>query len=169
MKKMLFFFCTLVFAAAVHSQECVNSIEESTPVERFIIDGDEVIDTRTQLIWKRCSLGQSGDNCENGTANTYTWQQALQAAYTDPASGDPEWRLPNLKELLSIREQRCIDPAANAVLFPNTPSEWYWTASPSARNGTDAWAVHFNFGESRYRPKNTTSLHIRLVRNVYFQ
>lgn len=168
MIKVFLHFSLFLSMSAVFAQDCKDSISESTPTDRFIINGDEVIDTRTQLVWKHCTLGRTGSNCESGMANTYTWQQALQEAYTDPASDDPQWRLPNLKELQSIREQRCAGPSVNLGVFPETEQAGYWTASHSARNGTDAWAVNFRFGSSNHLSK-TNTYHIRQVRNVYFQ
>jgi len=169
MRKAVCFACLCLWAGMSSGQNCVDSIAESTPADRFIMNGDEVIDTRTQLIWQRCSLGQSGDNCETGSAAAYTWQQALQAAYTDPADPGPQWRLPNLKELQSIIEQSCNDPAVNLMVFPNTVSGWYWSASGSARNGSDAWAMRFHSGTASHLPKNRDDLHVRLVRNTYHQ
>ena len=169
MKKAVCFTCLFLWAGMSSGQNCVATIAESTPADRFILNGDEVIDTRTQLIWKRCSLGQSGNNCETGSAGTYAWQQALEAAYTDPADPGPQWRLPNLKELQSIFEQSCSDPAVNLSVFPNTVSGWYWSASGSARNGEDAWAMNFNFGTTSHLPKNRSDFHVRLVRNTYYQ
>ncbi len=169
MKKAVCFTCLLLWAGMSSGQNCVATIAESTPADRFILNGDEVIDTRTQLIWKHCSLGQSGNNCETGSAGTYTWQQALEAAYTDPADPGPQRRLPNLKELQSIFGQRGSDPAVNLSVFPNTVSGWYWSASGSARNGGDAWAMHFNFGTTSHLPKNRSDFHVRLVRNTYYQ
>ena len=78
-------------------------------------------DTRTGLIWMRCSLGQMWDGAAcSGTANTYTWQAALQAAFeinsgasNDDGDGlagfanETDWRLPNRNELESIVERRC--------------------------------------------------------------
>ncbi|MFH7320140.1 DUF1566 domain-containing protein [Desulfurivibrio sp. D14AmB] len=151
---------------------CANqnsAVTATTPTADFSDNGDgTVTHTPTGLIWMRCSLGQSwdGSTC-NGTATTYTWQQALDAAQTlnDGAgyAGHNDWRLPNKNELESIVERRCWSPTINAAIFPNTPSAWFWSSSPYAYGANDAWGVNFGSGGVGNYGKNV-SYRVRLVR-----
>lgn len=130
---------------------------------------DEVKDTITQLIWKRCSVGQSwvDTNC-TGTATTHTWSEALTL-------GTEEWRLPNVHELSSLAEAACLGPAIDSTVFPNTQSDYYWSSSPYAKSKKSAWYVSFYWGEvnafnssDEYFNTQTMkhTLYVRLVRDA---
>jgi hypothetical protein len=110
--------------------------------ERFVVNGAEVTDQRTGLVWARCSVGQSwsGSAC-TGTATTLTHEAALAHA-----QGQSGWRLPNVKELASLADKGCQSPAIDSVAFPNTPSSWYWTSSPYVGDSGYAWYVYFGYG-----------------------
>lgn len=131
--------------------------------ERFIFNGAEVTDTRTGLVWARCSVGQSwsGSAC-TGTASTFTHEGAL--AHAQSTSG---WRLPNVKELAGLADKGCGAPAIDQVAFPDTPSSLYWSSSPSIGNSNNVWNVGFYDGTvynyvANYRHGNY--LAVRLVR-----
>lgn len=127
---------------------CVNTIPANTPTARFIISTDgTVTDTRTGLMWMRCSLGQvwNGTTC-TGSAAQYVWADALAQADVSTYAGHGDWRLPNVKELVSIVERRCATPAINPEVFPATSSWKYWTSSPSVA-GPGNWAVIVAFGQ----------------------
>ena len=154
----------------------VNDIVPTTPTSQFEMHRDAngqydgtVTDKNTGLMWMRCSLGQTwdGTNC-NDTALTYTWQEALAAAEGYNSGGGyaaySDWRLPNIKELASIVEVACFDPAINQTVFVGTESSYYWSASPSAYGSNNAWSVYFNNGGDGAYGKSDGSPHVRLVR-----
>lgn len=112
----------------------------ATPTDsRFALNGELVTDRKTGLVWNRCSHGQSwnGSTC-TGTASSLTHEQALQQV---PSGG---WRLPNVKELVSLADPWCgaatIDPSA----FPGTTATRYWSASPVVDDPLQAWTVDFS-------------------------
>lgn len=125
----------------------------------YSADGSEVTDSKTGLIWRRCSEGQSwsAGTC-SGTAATYTHEQALAQAKAQTG-----WRLPNVKELSSITDKTRSNPAIDVTAFPATPSNYYWSASPYAGDAANAWFVYFGVGYvvnfNRYG-----SYQVRLVR-----
>jgi hypothetical protein len=130
-------------------------------------DGAEVRDKVTGLIWQRCVLGMSwnGSSC-SGTATTYTWTQALDAARTataSPVAGAQAWRLPNHKELFSLAERACSSPALNSRWFPGTQT-MTWTSSPHAFDPTLALAITFLDGSTARLNRDNTSWVVRLVR-----
>ncbi|NRA84200.1 MAG: DUF1566 domain-containing protein [Gammaproteobacteria bacterium] len=152
MKKLLLAAAiTLSFSAAAIEQSCEMTLAASTPTARFIDNNDgTATDQATKLTWMRCSVGQNWDNqtktCE-GKPVTFFWQGALQAAEharTNEANklyhfaGKDNWRVPNIKELVSIREQRCVYPAMNQVIFPNVDAiaqaeggyAYLWSSTP---------------------------------------
>ena len=143
----------------------------STP-GRFVANGAEVTDTRTGLIWQRCSAGQSwrGSTCK-GRVGKYTPEQALAYAKTqnttDSVTG---WRLPNVKELSSLADRGCQKPAIDSTVFPPaTMSDyWYETSSPFVNHsGTawEAWGVDFYAGRVGAAPSAPSGGAVRLVRS----
>ena len=118
-------------------------------VERFVVsaDGQEVTDTRTGLIWRRCAEGMTfkGNTC-TGSGTTYTHEQALQRATREATRTGLDWRLPNVKELSSLVDRSRREPAIDAKAFPATPSKWFWSSSPYVGGSGSAWYVDFNDG-----------------------
>lgn len=108
--------------------ECNPAIKMTTPQSRFGFsdDGTTVTDIWSGLVWQRCALGATLD--DQGTTSPlddypYSWQDALQAADTLNSTGGfagaSDWRVPNIKELITIIEHACFSPAMNELVFPN--------------------------------------------------
>jgi hypothetical protein len=58
-------------------------------------------------------------------------------------------RLPTVEELFALADRSRVRPAIDAALFPDTPSDWFWTSSPWAYSPDDyAWIVDFGYGGS---------------------
>jgi hypothetical protein len=163
--------CTLIalgmslgIIAAQAEQTCNDAVVASAPDSRFQDNGNgTVTDLATGLIWKQCAEGLSGTGCATGSAQRFTWQQALQHAEAEDFAGSDLWRLPNKNELASLVEQRCYDPAINERYFPNTPSSWFWSSSPDAGFSGHAWSVYFYGGNVVNFNKSITK-YVRLVR-----
>ena len=147
MQKFIYLTLTVCIVSAAQAQTCNPNIVRTAPDSRYELvmgsGGSEVLDKQTGLIWQRCSLGQTwnGTAC-TGAASTHTWTEALAKA---KAVGNG-YRLPNIRELKSLTEKACFEPAINSTFFPNTVSEGYWSASPSAGDSGDAWFVYFGYG-----------------------
>lgn len=163
-----------------------TQIVATTPTADFVLHDDGTVTHRkTGLMWMRCTLGQvwQGSGCvsvNNWSANGYTWQEALEAAAQvnagtldadydsqpdamQPGAGHADWRLPNVKELRSIVEERCEMPGINYEVFPGTEKEHYWSSSPHARWAGYAWSVYFFYASVEEQQKSL-SLYVRLVR-----
>ncbi len=92
-------------------------------------DGQEITDSKTGLIWRRCAEGMSWKKTTCVGKASFV-NQADAAALAKAAGG--EWRLPVLKEMSSIvavreadENKAAIDPRA----FPATPVGRFWTSS----------------------------------------
>jgi len=113
-----------------------------------------VTDPTTGLIWMRCAMGQAWekDTC-TGTAGTYWFDAANALTGTVTFAGQSDWRLPSIRELLSIVERSVSHPAIDTSVFPNAPSSYFWTGSPDAYNyryvtSTYVWVVNFYYGNA---------------------
>jgi hypothetical protein len=78
-------------------------------------------------------------------ADSYTWD----AAKTYCSGLGSGWRLPGLKELLTLVDPtRASTSSIDPVAFPNTPALFFLTASPFAGSSGSAWHVSFLSGSS---------------------
>lgn len=122
-------------------------------------------DKRTGLRWRRCALGQNWNNaqlaCENDptVSKKYTWRDALMQAQ-NVWEGQSGWRLPNVKEIMSIVDTQCSGPPLNSTVFPDAPISFaggYWTSTPyqviePGDSIVQAWLVTGVFGEVKPSP-----------------
>jgi hypothetical protein len=116
------------------------------PTPRFTDEGDgAVTDNLTGLIWLKNA------NC----FGMRTWEQALSDANglmtgscgLSDGSVPTDWRLPNVKELLSLTDFGLWSPAIpNGHPFSSVQSSLYWSSSTFVATPTQAWNVNFNFG-----------------------
>ena len=127
-------------------------------------DGQEVTDTKTGLIWRRCAEGMtaSGGTC-TGTATNFSYEAAVTRASTQATNTGVAWRLPNVKELSSIADKSRANPAIDTVAFPVTPASDFWSSSPYVGYAYFAWIVSFIDGyvDVSYR---YNTYYVRLVR-----
>ncbi len=156
------------------AQDCRNESEipSSTPTGAFTDHGDGTVTHHaTGLMWMKCPLGQSGSDCGTGEADTYTWDNALEAAAASVFAGHTDWRLPNVKELNSIVEYRCQGPAINEEVFPGTGTSDFWSSSPHAGNYgdgdlTDAvWDISFSTPDEGGKRSRNRFTRMRFVRS----
>lgn len=164
---ILFLFLIVPFRPA-QAQTCNANMVASTPDSQLTDNSNGTItDTATGLMWKKCMEGVTGNSCATGAAAVFTWQTALQQPgvvnNSGGFAGHTDWRLPNIKELISIVEEKCYNPSINLTRFPNTPSSVVWSGSPYAGDSVSAWVVDFNVGNSGYISRSN-SFQVRLVR-----
>ena len=154
-------------STVVSAQTCLTNIPATTPEAEFSAVGTaQVKHQRTGLVWARCALGQEWDGTAClGDAQQLTWQQALIAAHGAQVDQTQGWRLPNLKELSSLTERQCVRPSINAVLFPGTPEDDFWTSTPSVSDPDRAWVVAFTNSSNAIRDKQRF-VFVRLVRTA---
>lgn len=148
----------LVFCSAAHAQQvCNDRINQSAPASRFIDHGNgTVTDIRTGLMWQRCMMGYTfsdngtpgvlaDDSCAPSATITFLWQQALQGAVDHNTQGGfggfTDWRVPNIKELISIVEHKCANPAINTTIFPGTPPTAELFSSTPGNDGVSKTTV----------------------------
>lgn len=164
--------CALSLFCGQVNAFCSDAVSPSVNASDYIKDDIKgvVSNGNYRLMWSQCSLGQSWSESDLaciGSPNNYQWGNALKAANSADYAGYTDWRLPNIKELSSIIERQCADPAINSNLFLGTLSEPYWTSTPVFATGSEnrVWAVQFDEGSNNKRPKSSIAL-VRLVRNL---
>lgn len=94
-------------------------------------------DNYTNLIWRRCSLGEEWDEASQqclGRATGDTWRNILTEIKEFnqdqfDAGKDYDWRLPNIKELASLTSLQCYLYAIDSDVFPRLRSA-YWSSTP---------------------------------------
>jgi len=97
---------------------------------RYKILDEEVIDTRTGLIWR-------------GVTEDLTYTKALEyAEHTSQETGQA-WRVPTIDELASLADRSRCAPAS---CFPGMPARAFWSSSPFVGDTSYAWFVGFNYG-----------------------
>jgi hypothetical protein len=105
---------------------------------RFELVSDAIAcDTTTGLEWTR----------KHVTPKAVPWADAAKACETlDLAGGG--WRLPTIRELLTLVDYERHDPAINTDVF-TCESNWYWTSTAAAPSPGDcAWGVNFDDGDA---------------------
>jgi hypothetical protein len=124
-----------------------------------------VTDPKTGLQWARCAVGQvwSGASCQ-GTPTALAWQAAGSLAASSTPDGKSGWRLPNVRELLSLADAGQGGAAIDGTRFPNTAAGAYWSDTPAAMVLGSAWQVDFGSGASLVKPRTGTAA-VRLVRD----
>ena len=131
------------------------------PMESRFIDNMDgtVTDLCTGLMWQRDSADTNADG-EANELDRLPWDKALAYCEDLTFGGYGDWRLPNVVELLSIRDygrRTSIDP-----IFGGPPAQ-YWSSTTFA-DPASAWPIAFGTGlEHSDYPKS--NLHnVRAVR-----
>ncbi len=93
-----------------------------------------VDDLLTGLAWNKAA---------DSSANGLTWIEALSYCESSNAGGFDDWRLPNVKELLSIVDFSRADPASG---FPNITTDALWSSTSDPHTPTQAFRVDFSTG-----------------------
>jgi hypothetical protein len=105
------------------------------PAGRYTLAGNgTVYDTQTGLTWQ-----QSDDGVDRN------WNAAVSYCQTLPLAGGG-WRLPQVKELLSILDLSRSNPALDRVAFPGAANTSYWSASDQVGQTDAIWFVYFVYG-----------------------
>ncbi len=112
---------------------------------------------KTKLIWSRCSLGQewTGREC-TGIPERLNWKQAHDAAKSYAFDGQQDWRLPTLKELLSLKLLNAGDPESADTPWFYKPDAtdgygWYWSSKPYGYLFSNfAWVVDLDIGKGEF-------------------
>lgn len=119
----------------------------------YDIQTDAVSDRRTRLLWQRLVPGDK-----------FSWVAAGQYCAGLDLAGHDDWRLPSVQEFQTIVDEGRSNPAADEAVFPDTPSEGFWSGTGWAGTPMFAWHVDFDRGSAAY-DTGTMSYWVRCVRS----
>lgn len=93
-----------------------------------------------------------------------SWSDAV--SYCDGLSlgGHEDWRLPRVKELLTIVDRRRMQPASDPA-FTGASSDAYWTSTPAKEDESQRWEVNFFVGTA-FTSSTTKTNAVRCVRSL---
>jgi hypothetical protein len=116
----------------------ISIAHADAPSGRYTAEDGTVYDNRTKLTWQ-----------QSVSSTLYSQQGARSYCVSlGVASGQTDWRLPTLKELLTIVDHSQVNPAIDPTTFPLTPLDAFWTLTSQARASTSAWLVNFDVGRT---------------------
>jgi hypothetical protein len=116
--------------------------------DRFTVsaDGMEVLDSTTNLVWRRCAEGLSGPTC-TGKLSRFKYAAAKAGAERVAKSDAKAWRIPSKDELVSLLDKTVKKkPLINILAFPKTPSDLFWATRAGTDDNLNAWLVSFASG-----------------------
>jgi hypothetical protein len=100
--------------------------------------------------WQQSIWAQS--NSGGGVNPVYmSWNSGVANAMITK-SGKSDWKMPNLKELISIVDYGRVGPAIDPI-FANCQSDYYWSSTIYAGYTGYAWYVDFRYGNVNYDPR----------------
>ena len=126
---------------AIASALCAEEVEiaqaaASASTSRFETRGNIVIDHLTGLMWDRQTM----------PGGRMSWAKAKEACSLRDLGGYTDWRLPTIRELLTIVDYERHEPAIDTNAF-ECEASWYWSSTPLASSPGDyAWGVGFDNG-----------------------
>ena len=166
---------------------CDNSVPTNT--DKLLINSNNSTVSIGNLIWKKCSEGQTwnGKTC-TGKASKFKWKAVQNHAKGVSFANHNDWRVPTIKELNTLvycsngyqvkykkdgfddkgdcdkgGKNNYQQPTINQTLFPNTPISYFWSASPDMNSSLFAWIVSFDYGHDSSVDRDFSN-RLRLVR-----
>ncbi len=145
----------------------------------FINNGNGTItDNATGLTWEVLT----DDGSIHDKDATYSWTNAVatKVAAVNAAmlGGHSDWRLPNVKELETLKHFNAVSPATYPVYDTNCTAACsaatcsctrvgnYWSSTTDENATSTAWYVGFGGGGVTTTAAKTSSLYVRLVRGT---
>ena len=131
----------------------VRAVRGNTSSQNFVDNNDgTVTDLNTGLMWQK--------DCSTKTF----WDDALSHCENLSLGGYDDWRLPNIKELLSIVDFTKHNYALNTNYFIDITTEDFWSSTSYVYSWTDyACVVDFSYGAVVIRGKGHISYHKNTV------
>jgi hypothetical protein len=127
--------CSILAGAALLEAPHAHA---DAPQGRYVEEANGVRDTKTYLLWQKSA---------STSASSFT------GAANYCAMRGTGWRVPTMKELLTLVDRGRYNPATDTRYFPD-PAYEYWSSSSLARDTTQGWSIELGGGSSSPNPKN---------------
>jgi hypothetical protein len=101
-----------------------------------------ITDNYTGLVWQKIQ-----------SSSLFTWEEALTYAFGLSLAGKTDWRLPNIKELQSLNDEKKSKPSFNKDYFPNILSGNFWSSTTMINATVKAWDLNIDYGIVSYSEK----------------
>lgn len=132
---------TLIFSAYCGSALAIGPYTDN---------GQTIYDNATGLSWQKADDG-----------DLRSWDEALGYCEDLSLASYTNWRLPSIRELISIVDDRVSHSAIDSLF--QCRSSPYWSSTSHTIYPDSAWGVHFLYGDD-YRSIKTYSYYARCVR-----
>lgn len=107
-------------------------------------------DPSTGLRWFRCNAGERFQDGQClGDAHLMPRDDALAYVADFAASSGKAWRLPTLREMGTLTQTVCTNPAVNTQLFPTALVDQYW-AFDRSRHGPRLACAYYSYSGNSY-------------------
>lgn len=116
-------------------------------------------DENKQLMWE--------EKTEQTRYLVYDWQDAfgyIGVLNRESYLGYNDWRLPTVKELVTIVDYKSVEPAVDKNKFPCINSAIYWSSTPDISCKDEAWSVSFIYGDVHSHVNKKFKYHVIAVR-----
>ena len=112
----------------------------STVATHFTNNGNGTItDNLTGLIWQKVPY-----------KDTLTWENALIYSDSLTLAGITDWRLPNIKELQSLNDEKLMNPSIDTNYIKTGNNRKYWASTTLPNHTTQAWYINTSAGITTY-------------------
>ncbi|HMV43504.1 MAG TPA: DUF1566 domain-containing protein [Leptospiraceae bacterium] len=136
------------------------------PKPAYLDNNDGTIsDYSTRLLWQKCAVGLSGDNCDIGSATGMNRGNALTVCNNLSLVGK-KWRLPNYNELLTLLKPDEFSNPLDLSYFPGIQLNSYWSSTNHTGSPISGYSVNFTSGTSVGGLKTSTTTSVRCVANM---
>jgi len=109
-----------------------SQVRADAPPGRYTLTTETVYDTKTKLTWQRTIPSAK-----------FNWADAKKYCADLATAGGPAWRLPTMRELVTISNYSVSPGGLDPNAFPDAQPANYWTSTQAPADPSSAWVGFF--------------------------